>query len=95
MNTYEIKIALNPENKKYKSVILSGIVFAKYQAKAVELAIKKVKEIIDEKPEIKFQPKLYSARKLNTEFLIFEKNDDEATKITDENDNNKTTTNSI
>lgn len=84
MNTYEIKIALNPENKKYKSVILSGIVFAKDQAKGVELAINKVKSFIDEKPEIMFQPKLYSARKLNSEFVIFEKNDDETTKTANE-----------
>lgn len=75
-NAYTISIALNPENKKkYKSVVLTGIVFATDQAKAVALAMSKVQETIDKNPEIKMVPKLSSARNMNAEFVIFENND--------------------
>lgn len=75
---YAIKISLIPTNKKYKSAVLPGIVFASDQATAVKLATDKVMQVVgsgDNLPD--FKPKLLSCTKMTAEFVLYEPEQEE------------------
>jgi hypothetical protein len=71
MPVYQVKINLKNENNKFKAQVLSGVVIAESQQKAVSIAMENTKKEIV-KQDLKLSAKLLSAHVLGSQFIYFQ-----------------------